>query len=77
MVTRLSEVLCTKFNFSDMFLSVQILANLHNGVKIMALAINFNSFFMFACLDIKICSLFPIITVTFELGLLYKDQWVK
>jgi len=66
----LTEVFSTKFNLSNMLLSVEVFANVHNSIKIATFTVDFYCFLMFTCLNIKFCCFLPVITVTLKLSLL-------
>lgn len=77
MVASLSEVFCTQFDFSDVLLAIKILTHIHNRVEIVAFTINLDGLFVLLGLDIKISSFFPVVAVTLELGLFYKNGWIE
>ena len=77
MVPRLFEIFGAKLNFRRVFSLFKVFANLHDLVQVVSLAVDFNGFFEFVCLDIQISCFFPFTRVSLILCLLDQDNRVK
>ena len=76
-MTSLSEVLGAQFYFGNMLLPVEVSADFHDSIKVVSLAVNFDSLLMLSSLNIEVSRLFPVVRIAFELGLLNKDLGIK
>ena len=77
MMACLSKILSAQLYLLNMLLSVQVFANIHNRVQVWPLAINLDSFFVFASLNVKVSCFLPVIRVSLKLCLLNQNLWVQ
>jgi hypothetical protein len=76
MMTCLTEVFCTKLNFSFVFGLIKVLADFHDGIKDVSFAINFDSFLILLCLSKELSSLFPLPSISEILSLFHQNDGI-
>ena len=77
MVASLFEIGRTELDIRSVLRLVKILANLHDLVQVVLLAIDLDGLFVLPSLHIQVCSFLPVSRVAFELGLLDQDLGVQ
>ena len=60
-----------------MFLSIKILADIHDCIEVLAFSVDFDSLFVLVCLNVKICCFFPVVAISLEFSLLNQNLGVE